>query len=484
MATINLGKVKGEPFRYEDFTPEQLAGLKGEPGETPIIKVGTVTTLEAGEKATVTAETVEETTTFNFGLPKGESSDLTLDTTLTTSGKAADAKATGDKIASVQSSIPTKTSQLTNDTGFKSSSDTVSEYDDIMANTVAGYIPDALAVKQGFQEVKDNLTKYNSNIHIVSDLLEEANKGANSIVIVEYSENTANTPYTAGLTGAYKAGMALLCMTGANYGQIIAFTAGNNQIFNRYKTPTGWSDWEEVNPQTNNAGSHNCIYRGRKLGDSVSEAQYAAIAAGTFDNMYIGDYWTINNETYRIAAFDYYYKTGDTSCTNHHVVLVPDRSLYTHVMNDTDVVTGAYVGSKMYTEGLNQAKEIINTAFGADHILSHRQLLYNTVNTGGFTTTAEWYDSTVELMNERNVYGTVFFSNQINGTSVASNYSLDKSQYPLFTYRPDIISNRNGFWLRDVAYSERFCFVTSAGVAGTNASSTATGGVRPAFCIC
>lgn len=69
-------------------------------------------------------------------------------------------------------------------------------------------------------------------------------------MIVEYDENTANTPYTAGLTGVYKAGMALLCMTGFNYGHIIAFTAGTNQIFNRYKVVNGWSDWEEVNGPT------------------------------------------------------------------------------------------------------------------------------------------------------------------------------------------------------------------------------------------
>lgn len=389
--------------------------------------------------------------------------------------------------------VPTKTSQLTNDAGFKSSSDTVSEYDDIMANTVAGYIPDALAVKQGFQEVNSNLVTYNKDKPVVTDLLAEADKGVNARMVVGYNADTLNTPYTDNLVGTYTAGTALISMSSSSHGHITVFIAGTPQVFNRYKAVNGWSDWKCVNPTEyetyssstpNNAGSHNCIYRGRKLGDSVSEAQYAAIAAGTFNNMYIGDYWTINNVTYRIAAFDYYYNTGDTVCTKHHVVLVPDRSLYTHVMNDTDVVTGAYVGSKMYTEGLNQAKEIINTAFGASHVLSYRQFLYNTVNTGGFTTTGDWYDSTVELMNERNVYGNAVFSNQINGTSVASNYTVDKSQYPLFAYRPDIISNRNGFWLRDVAFSERFCVVVSNGVAGTGPSSTASTGVRPAFCIC
>lgn len=31
------GNLKGEPFRYEDFTEEQLEALKGEPGNTPYI---------------------------------------------------------------------------------------------------------------------------------------------------------------------------------------------------------------------------------------------------------------------------------------------------------------------------------------------------------------------------------------------------------------------------------------------------------------
>lgn len=33
LQTINLGRVKGDAFTYEDFTPEQLAALKGEKGD-------------------------------------------------------------------------------------------------------------------------------------------------------------------------------------------------------------------------------------------------------------------------------------------------------------------------------------------------------------------------------------------------------------------------------------------------------------------
>lgn len=232
---------------------------------------------------------------------------------------------------------------------------------------------------------------------------------------------------------------------------------------------------------TTGAGAHNAIYRGKSLGTAVTEAQWAAIAAGTFEDMYIGDYWTIDSVVYRIAAFDYYYKTGDTSCGTHHVTLVPDGDMYTHVMNDTNITTGAYVGSKMYTEGLETAKTTINSAFGEAHVLNHRQYLKNAV-TDGYESGGSWYDSTVELMTEQNVYGGKIFGNSLNGTALAANYTVDKSQYPLFAFRPDMISNRAWFWLRDVVSASYFAIVDAGNASYGNASSAR--GVRPAFSIC
>ena len=230
-----------------------------------------------------------------------------------------------------------------------------------------------------------------------------------------------------------------------------------------------------------NAGSHNAIYRGKNLGTSVTAAQYAAIAAGTFDDLYIGDYWIINDVTYRIAAFDYYLLSGDASMNIHHVTLVPDDEMYTHVMNDTDITTGGYVGSKMYTVGLNPAKTTITNAFGASHVLKHRQYLCNAV-TNGKPSGGSWYDSTVELMTEQNCYGGKVFGTGNGGSTVPALYTVDKSQYPLFAFRPDMISNRTWFWLRDVVSNTFFARVGALSNAFC-ASASGDSGVRPAFSI-
>lgn len=230
----------------------------------------------------------------------------------------------------------------------------------------------------------------------------------------------------------------------------------------------------------NNAGAHNAIYRGKSLGSSVTTAQYSAISAGTFDDMYIGDYWTIGGVNYRIAAFDYYLNCGDTSCTKHHVVLVPDTCLYNHVMNDTDITTGAYVGSKMYTEGLEQAKTTIKAAFSG-HVLSKRIYLSN-ATANGKASAGAWCDSEVDLMCEHMVYGNGVFSPVSDGTTVPNNYRVEKSQLPLFQHEPSRICNRANWWLRDVISASDFAHVPGYGNASyTNASTSL--GVRPAFCI-
>lgn len=226
------------------------------------------------------------------------------------------------------------------------------------------------------------------------------------------------------------------------------------------------------------AAAHNCIYRGKNLGTSVTEEQYAAISSGKFTDLYIGDYWVINGVTYRIAAFDYYYNCGDTNFTKHHVVIVPDTSLYKAQMNTSNVTTGGYTGSAMYKSNLAQAKTTIKAAFGSAHVLTKRELLTNAVN-GNTPSGWAWFDSDVELMNEVQAYGSVAWgAHDGNGYNVASG----DGQFPLFMFDRTKLHNREDYWLRDVSSATAFSFVYGNGHADANYASGSLG-VRPAFCI-
>ena len=226
--------------------------------------------------------------------------------------------------------------------------------------------------------------------------------------------------------------------------------------------------------------NHCNVFRGKNLGGGVSSAQKAAIKDGSFDNLYIGDYWTINGVTWRIADMDYFLRCGDTDFTSHHLVIVPDTQLYTGKMNETHTTEGGYVGSLMYKSGLDQAKTAIAAAFG-NLVTTHRDILCNAVSNGR-QSGGGWFDSTVELMCERMVYGNSVFQPGCDGSFIPYNYTTGKSQFALFRMAPQYISNRQWYWLRDVVSATAFAHVGGIGHARCNDAGSVVG-VRPYFVI-
>ena len=214
------------------------------------------------------------------------------------------------------------------------------------------------------------------------------------------------------------------------------------------------------------------------LGTSFTNDQSADIIAGTFEKVRTGGYWTINGRKYWAAHADYRLHCGDTELTKHHMLVLPDKSFYTHYMNSTDVTTGAYYGSNMVSDGLTQALATVKADFGESHVLTYRNLLANAVS-GDSSSNWAWYDRQIDLMNECMVYG-----HQAWGAAAHNGYNVgcDKSQLALFQARPDLIVDRENWWLRDVQSSRDFCRVNDGGNAdGWGASSVF--GVRPAFLI-
>ena len=239
-----------------------------------------------------------------------------------------------------------------------------------------------------------------------------------------------------------------------------------------------------------NAGAHNAIYRGKDITELFYDGTLTKqIAAGTFDDIFVGDYiiGKSSGRKYLVADLNYRLHCGDTECTKPHMLMIPERTMGNAQMNTTNDTTGAYIGSAMYTTNLATYKTIIQNDFGTEHILIHRNLFANAV-TNGYESAGTWFDSDIELMNECMVYGSNIFHNVMNGTAVPYNYTIDKSQLSLFKHRPDLIpakdtsGNRMWYWLRDVVSSAFFALFSSRGSAHYLSASN-SGGVRPAFLI-
>lgn len=223
------------------------------------------------------------------------------------------------------------------------------------------------------------------------------------------------------------------------------------------------------------------IYRGKNLGSSVSLEQWEVIRNGKFTNLFVGDYWVIGDKTYRIADIDYLLHCGDTELTTHHLIIVPDTNMGNQKMNDTNITTGAYVGSKMRTEYMATAKTEIKTDFGESHIIKYRDWLTNATSNGK-ASAGGWNECDIELMNERMVYGGPCFAPTSDGSVVPAHYTVCKSQLALFMLNPKAITTRYAYWLRDVVSAAYFAYVDDVGHSNSYFAS-ASGGVRPFFAI-
>ncbi len=226
-------------------------------------------------------------------------------------------------------------------------------------------------------------------------------------------------------------------------------------------------------------------FRGKNLGDRVTDEQYARIADGSFKGFFIGDYWLINNIHYRIADMDYWLGGGDIEIRDHHIVIFPDEYLILSSMNDSNTTAGGYVGSKSYQEKIpyivdNILKPIFNTN---DHLLTHRDWLSNTV-TNGIVTAGVWAGVVTALPTEAMIYNTRNFTSMTAAsTDVSRIHTTSHEQLSLLKLNGYFINpGRYWYWLRDVTNS--LCFAASYGNGFTNyPSASLIGGIRPVFGI-
>jgi hypothetical protein len=231
------------------------------------------------------------------------------------------------------------------------------------------------------------------------------------------------------------------------------------------------------------AGFHSSIYRGKYLGDKYTDEQKQAIINGTFDDLFIGDYWIINGITWRIADFDYYYNVyylDDDEA--HHVIIVPDTILYEAQMNPTDTTQGCYTGSEMYTKNLDEARAAFDDAFGSMFIATHKGYYSNSTDDNGIPNMSVPRDMRVELMSEEQVYGHAVWGvcNQ-NGFDVGT----QATQFRLFALDKTKINIGQTYWLTNVTNVRSRSFFATVANEGCPVFSPATyqNGVRPFACL-
>lgn len=243
---------------------------------------------------------------------------------------------------------------------------------------------------------------------------------------------------------------------------------------------------------------HRNIFRGKNLGSKITAEQQAAIAAGTFDDLYIGDYWeldvtidgnTIEKVKWRIVDIDYWLGTGNAECTYHHVVVMPDNPICNRSMHSSASTAQGYANSSLrqsiYATGPGdlgrQLVDLINNDLGA-LVVDHDEFL-TTLASNGVPTDGAWRTSVFEIPSEIMMYGHNVFGVTNDGVSDPHLFTNSLTQLALFRLCPKfIVNSRTRYWLRDIVSATQFAIVLEAGNAN-RAKASSSYGVRPVVAI-
>ena len=212
---------------------------------------------------------------------------------------------------------------------------------------------------------------------------------------------------------------------------------------------------------------HRNIFRGKCLGESITDEQLTAIRDGNFDDLYIGDYWEIKGVKYRIADVNYWKNVGypeSEKVQKPHILIVPDTILGSGQMHTSNSTSGGYRNSSMKAARLVQIANSLPDTF-KNILISHRMF-----------SDGSWGNTSVDIMNEVMVHGTYICTDNNN------RQTSDTQQLALFRLAPELKAIGVNYWLRNVAGSQTYTLISQYGDASSD-MATSTYGIRPVFAI-
>lgn len=210
---------------------------------------------------------------------------------------------------------------------------------------------------------------------------------------------------------------------------------------------------------------HRNTFRGKCLGESITEEQLTAIQDGRFYDLYVGDYWEINEVKYRIADINYWRNVGyPEQVQKPHILIVPDTTLGSGQMNANNSTSGGYRNSTMKATHLNNIAKALPDTF-KNILISHRMFSDGT-----------WINASVDLMNEVMVHGTYICTDHSN------KQTSDTQQLALFRHVPELKTIGANYWLRNLSSAQTYTLVSQYGDASSD-MATSTYGIRPVFAI-
>lgn len=241
---------------------------------------------------------------------------------------------------------------------------------------------------------------------------------------------------------------------------------------------------------------HNWLYRGKQLSYTKDEI-LARISSASFEDLYPGDYFTINVTVDNVAtdidlmicALDYYYDA--TNYNTHHLVVCPKGILSEVAMNTTDTSVGGYLGASTMLAELSDWQTVFENYFGSVHVLARTANLSSAI-TGSFMDGGSggnsYQGASSAITATSNVKLQLMSEIQVFGHEVCGNdYDEQQDNKPFGCFQSSngrnnrAVTNKD-WWLKTVGSEEGFVYVDSTKEPKIGGASGVKG-VRPFFLI-
>ena len=220
------------------------------------------------------------------------------------------------------------------------------------------------------------------------------------------------------------------------------------------------------------------LFRGKNLGNALTKEQAKNIVNGSFKGFFIGDYWEMSNNKWRIVDFNYWNYASQISTPN--LLIMPDAPILNIVpMCETRVSIAniGYVGSDFFINKKKTYDDFVFSLFGENNIISRTSYCQNAF-TGNRTSLIGVPDTKIDLPTEANLYGT----NYLRDNGGYMSFSQDPLQIALFAIDQSHIpsSPKQTYWLKEAVSANTYLDVTHDGLINSSWPDTARG-VRPLF---
>ena len=245
-----------------------------------------------------------------------------------------------------------------------------------------------------------------------------------------------------------------------------------------------------LNAFNNDPNLKKVITRGNNLGKTITAAQKMAIRNGTFDGMWLGDYWQFNDNTCKWIIVDFDRYLDHPNGTNQHrITIMSDRNLgIDNIGEAANWWKNGWNGTKMrrdYAEGMVRFASALQTFDISDF------KTFPVFEPHGFEDTSDswsrtekdwrWEYPKVTIPSEFEMFGSNFIHDRINGGE--NNVAPIPRQLSYFRLGNPLSFPGESFWLRDQVTTTRFALYYGDQRHVSWADGTSKYGVRPLMSI-